>query len=226
MNALDAIHTRIKNACSHAQRDFDDIELIAVSKLQSVEKIKSLYDLGQRSFGENYGQELIEKRALLKDHRIKWAFIGQLQSNKIKKIVECSAEIHSVTSFKQAKLIEESALFYKKIPYPIYISVNLAEEATKGGIILQEVENFVSLIHKSFPSLRIMGLMAIPPQGLGANFLEDGIIPHSYQEIAILAKKIGEGKLSLGMSEDLELAIKVGATAVRVGSALFGERKR
>ncbi len=197
-------------------------ELIAVSKLQPIGKIRELYQLGQTRFGENYAQELGEKAEALKDLPIHWIFIGHIQSNKLKKIVQHSAEIQTVASLAQAQAIERHALEFGKAPYPIMIEVNAGDEASKSGVPRGDVLALAETIARTCPELRIRGLMAIPPDAYSDANCDE--VPLLYRELRALADEVGEGRLSLGMSNDLRIAVEAGTDMVRVGTALLGSR--
>jgi pyridoxal phosphate enzyme (YggS family) len=200
----------------------DKAELIAVSKLQSVDKIREVYDLGQRKFGENYAQELSEKAELLKDLAIQWIYIGHIQSNKIRKIVTYASEIQTVASLSHAKQIARNAKELGKIPFPIMIEVNAGSEDSKSGVPLNEVDALVKEIESSLPELKIRGLMAIPPDSYSDAEHQD--VPKLYAELKSVASRIGDGQLSLGMSNDLRIALEAGSNLVRIGTAIFGAR--
>lgn len=189
-------------------------KILAVSKGQSLEKIKALYAEGQRDFGENYAEELAQKQEALKTDcpDIKWHFIGQIQSNKIKLIAQ-SNYIHSLSSLKHAKLLAEQT------PHeilPVFIQVNLSDEAHRGGVLISELPNLVKSI-QALPKLKLMGLMAILPINTDK--------PASYWFAKMQALQHPDyPELSMGMSADYEEAITYGATWIRLGTALFGPR--
>jgi pyridoxal phosphate enzyme (YggS family) len=195
--------------------------LIAVSKVHPVSAIFAAYEAGQRDFGENYCQELVEKRtqlAALKD--LHFAFIGRIQSNKIKNIVLHADEIQSLSDLKHAALIAKAASDCGKAPYPVYYLVNAGDEPSKTGLTFSQIDEFHSQICKNFPELSPQGLMAIPPQ-----LAENGTkVPELYIRLKNKAATIGLGKLSLGMSDDLRPAIFAGSDCVRIGTAIFGAR--
>ncbi len=197
-------------------------ELIVVSKNRSVECIKVVYDLGQIWFGENYCDELIEKSAEVKKRHlaIKWTFIGNLQSNKIAKIVEHSDEIQSAYTQKHFKFINRYAAEFKKINFPVFILVNIEDEPQKSGCKFDEVKNLADFIADQCPALKLVGLMAIPP----AKYNDDDCTepPESYLKLRAEANYVGAKKLSLGMSQDLALAMTSGTDFVRVGTEIFG----
>lgn len=203
------------------------VRLIAVSKKQAVEKIHFLSKLGHKDFGENYYQEMVEKSEALEQlgcNSINWVFIGQLQSNKIKRIVEVACEIQSVSSLKHVRYVDRSALECGKKAYPIYLLINAGGEASKAGFSWEELEEVREKIKNNMPNLALQGIMAIPPKlDLQNNSIE--FYEKLYRRIAEQAQKTGAGKLSLGMSSDLELALKVGSDCVRVGTDIFGKRE-
>ncbi len=218
---LTSVQKRIYSSCSRSYREPTHIELIAVSKGQTVEKIRSLYDLGVKTFGENYVQELCEKAGQLADLELRWVFLGRIQSNKIKKMMPFLAEIQSVSSIEHALLIDKEAAKLRKADFSIYILVNAGDEAQKDGVRLQDLESFFDEIRKKCAQLRIRGIMSIPPLEM-----EEEARDKLYSRLRKEAGRIGEGRLSLGMSSDLELAIKHGSDTLRIGTDLFGIRHK
>jgi len=199
------------------------VRLIAVSKGQGTAQIAHLHALGQREFGENYLDELTTKTSTLAASDIRWVFIGKLQSNKIQRIVQLAAEIQSIASVKHARYVARYAAEFGKVPYPVFVEVNLEGEASKGGIPVKEAETVCREIAASHPELDVRGLMCIPP----AQYSDEsarGTVPDAYCELAAIARRCGRGELSLGMSGDLDIALAAGSTCVRIGRALFGER--
>lgn len=200
-------------------------KIIAVSKLQPIEKIKELRAKGHLDFGENYVQELLEKQKLINDSEVRWHFIGHLQSNKAKLIVGNVELIHSVDSLKLAQRIDQEA-FKKKIIQKILLQVNVAQEDSKSGFSELELMN-------SWPELcmlkniQIQGLMTMPPL---QNLPEQNVI--YFQKLKNLLNVLNTSKklshnleeLSMGTSGDYNCAAHEGATMVRIGTLLFGER--
>ena len=187
---------------------------LAVSKGQPLDKIKALYATGQRDFGENYAEEFVAKRDALKTDcpDIRWHFIGQIQSNKIKLIAQADY-VHSLASLKHAELLAKQTPHSK---LPVLIQINLSAETHRGGILPSELPEFVKAL-SSIPKLKLMGLMTILPI--------DTDHPPSYWFAQMQALKNPDyPELSMGMSDDYEEAIKYGATWVRLGTALFGAR--
>lgn len=197
-------------------------EILAVSKLQPAEKIRTLYQLGQKKFAENYVQEAISKQIELKDLDIEWHFIGSLQTNKVKFVVGQFALIHSVDSLKLAQAIDKHA-GKNKIKQKILLQVNLAAEETKGGFSKQELEiNFQSLCEMK--NIEITGLMTMPP------LFEDAEKARPYfRQLRQLRDKLKTsstplGVLSMGTSSDYLVAASENSSIVRLGTILFGER--
>lgn len=205
-----------------SRRDPDDVRLIAVSKGHSADAIRLCATQGQVWFGENYAQELERKAEQLQALQLKWSFIGRIQSNKIASIVKYADEIQGLAELKHAQLIARHAVLKAKTPFPVWILVNLGEEASKGGVSLTNVKAFAEEIKSECPVLSLQGLMAIPPQDLKA---EHGGIPEAYEALCAASRSIGAGQASLGMSNDLDSAIAAGSNCVRVGTAIFGPRQ-
>lgn len=198
------------------------VELVAVSKTHTAEKIKEVYDFGQKIFGENKVQELVEKAPLLPKN-IQWHLIGHLQTNKVKYIAEFVDTIQSVDSEKLLTEINRQAeKFNRKIK--VLLQVKIAEEDTKFGMEISETkELFLKWLQGSFSNIEITGLMGM------ATFTEDEAqIRREFSFLKRLYDQLSLQKplktLSMGMSGDFPIAIECGATSVRVGSAIFGER--
>ena len=214
----------VKKSCKKADRSEDSVTLIAVSKTKPVENIQELYDYGVRIFGENKVQELCDKyEQLPKD--IKWHMIGHLQRNKVKYIVDKVELIHSVDSLRLAETINEEAV-KKNVTVNILIEVNVAEEESKFGVSVEDTEDLIMQI-KDFPHIQIEGLMTIAP------FVDDPednrVHFRRLRELLldINSKNIDNvhmNVLSMGMTNDYEVAVEEGATMVRVGTGIFGAR--
>lgn len=201
----------------------ENVQLVAVSKTHPVEAIKEVYDLGQKVFGENKVQELVEKQPLLPDD-IQWHLIGHLQTNKVKYIAGFIDTIQSVDSEKLLKEIDkEAAKNQRKIK--VLLQVKIAEEETKFGLELHEAkELFTQYLQGEFPNVEITGLMGM------ATFTEDqNQIKKEFTFLKQVFDKLALQKpletLSMGMSDDFPLAIECGATSVRIGSKIFGRRE-
>ena len=221
---LKEVEKRIQAACDRAGRKREEVTLIAVSKTKPVETLQEAYDLGVRIFGENKVQELTAKyEALPKD--IHWHMIGHLQTNKVKYIIDKAELIHSVDSLKLAETIEKEAAKHDLIA-DILVEVNVAEEESKFGMKMEEVIPFVEKV-SAFPHVRVRGLMTIAP------FVEDpeenrSIFADLHKLYIDIKKKNHDNDtvsvLSMGMTNDYEVAIEEGATMVRVGTGIFGAR--
>ncbi len=213
------LQAEIHNACTASGRDSREVRLLAVSKGQPASAIKSIYALGQREFGENYAQEMAAKaNDLTHLSGIKFVYIGKIQSNKIASIARVASEIQSVGSVRHATMLEKAIHELRKAPFPIFLLVNAGDEATKHGFLLNELEASAREITTLCPSLQIQGIMAIPPM------LSEAEQDKLYSKLKSIAKGIGLGKLSLGMSSDLNVAIRHGSHCIRVGTRLFGAR--
>ena len=221
---LTETEARIQAACKRAGRDRSAVTLIAVSKTKPISMLKEAYDLGVRVFGENKVQEIREKyEALPKD--IEWHMIGHLQTNKVKYIIDKVKLIHSVDSMRLAETIEKEAEKHNRTA-DILLEVNVAQEASKFGLKTDEVLPFYEETMK-FPHVRVRGLMTIAP------FVEN---PENNRPIFadlhklyvdIKKKNIDNGTvsiLSMGMTNDYEVAVEEGATMVRIGTGIFGAR--
>lgn len=221
---LSVVENNIARACKRANRDPKEVTLIAVSKTKPMEMIEEAIACGKREFGENKAQEMKEKcDTLQKD--LKWHFIGHLQTNKVKYIVGRAYLIHSVDSYRLAEAIEaESAK--KEVLSHVLIEVNVAQEETKFGLKLEETLELIEKISE-LPHIRIEGLMTIAP--FVENPEENRVIFRKLRELSVdIAKKnidnVSMNVLSMGMTNDYEVAIEEGATYVRVGTGIFGER--
>lgn len=221
---LQQVRENIRKACEAVGRDSKEVTLVAVSKTKPVEMLKEAYDAQARVFGENKVQEIMDKYDRLPED-IQWHMIGHLQRNKVKYIVDKVAMIHSVDSMRLAETIEQEAAKHE-IRVPVLVEVNVAQEDSKFGLKMDEVLPFVMQASK-LPHLEIRGLMTIAP------YVED---PEENREIFRQLKKLSVdiadkninnitmSVLSMGMTGDYEVAVQEGATMVRVGTGIFGER--
>ncbi len=223
---LQGIIQRIDKVAAACGRDPASVRLVAVSKTMGIERVAEAIDAGARILGENYIQEAREKFNALYDRPVQWHFIGHLQSNKAKYAVRMFDLIHSVDSLKLARALDKEARKHSKIQ-KILIQVNISREETKSGIDATEVGELVEQIGK-LENLRIKGLMTMPPF-----FDAPERARPFFQQLARLGDRISEKKfpgvdmdeLSMGMTGDFEVAIAEGATLVRIGTAIFGERQ-
>ena len=205
-------------------RTIDSVTLMAVSKTQSAENIREAYRAGQKDFGENYLQESISKIHELHDLEIIWHYIGSIQSNKSKLIAENYDWVHSIDKISTLKKINKYRDgFSRKIN--ICIQVNIDAEETKSGIYMNEVEDFIKECN-SMKQVNIRGLMAIPKYQSDSDLKNKAFmkIKHLFDDLIKKGYKLDT--LSIGMSSDYEEAIESGSTIVRIGTAIFGERKK
>ena len=224
LDNLNIVKSKIEAAAMRSGRDLSEITLIAVSKTKPVEMISEVYDYGIREFGENKVQEITAKSAVLPDD-INWHMIGHLQRNKVKQVINKTVLIHSVDSIRLAEAISKEAVA-QNITVSILLEVNVAGEDTKYGFTLEETPLILKEI-AAMPGLFVRGLMTSAP------FVDNPEENRQYFKqlkdlcVDLKAKNIDNTSmdfLSMGMTNDYEVAIEEGATHVRVGTAIFGER--
>jgi len=221
---LQQVHARMAQACTAAGRDPSKVTLLCVSKTQLPDAVREAFAAGERSFGENYVQEGVDKIATLVDlrSRIAWHLIGPLQSNKTRVVAEHFDWVHSVDRLKIAQRLSEQRPEHLA-PLQICLQVNISGEASKSGLLpgdVAEVAKAVSLL----PRLQLRGLMSIPEP---ANTEAAQRLPHvALRELfnVLIANGLPLDTLSMGMTADMDAAILEGATVVRVGTAIFGAR--
>lgn len=221
---LEEIRARMAAACARAGRDPASVRLVAVSKTKPAPLIEQAAAAGQTLFGENYVQEFVAKTEQVAAP-VTWHFIGSLQSNKVKYLRGKVALIHSVDRLSLAKEIDRQ---WRKLdrPVDILLQLNLGQEASKSGTEEQALELLVRQV-ADLPFVRIRGLMALPPylpdpEQVRPFFRRLAQLARDIDRLAIAGVEMKE--LSMGMSNDFEVAIEEGATLVRVGSAIFGAR--
>ena len=214
------VQALIQQAQKTAERVEDSVTLLAVSKKQSSDKIAKLYGLGQRDFGENYLQEALEKQQKLQHCAINWHFIGPIQSNKTKAIAENFKWVHSVDRLKIAKRLNDQRPDHLP-PLNICLQVNISEETRKSGVLLKDLPTLVTEI-STLKNICLRGVMAIPKPYID---YEQQCAPYRtlYQAVSALNDRRLK-TFSFGMSGDLKAAIVEGATMVRIGTAIFGQR--
>ena len=214
----------IQDACQAVGRDPKEVTLVAVSKTKPVEMLQQVYDAGARVFGENKVQEIMDKYDHLPGD-IRWQMIGHLQRNKVKYIVDKVDMIHSVDSYRLAQTIETEAA-KKNVTVSVLLEVNVAEEESKFGLKMDEVLPLVQQISE-LPHVQVKGLMTIAP--FVSNPEDNREIFRKFKKLSvdIEAKNINNttmSVLSMGMTGDYMVAVQEGATMVRVGTGIFGER--
>lgn len=221
---LQAVQARIAQAATAAGRDAADIALLAVSKTVGAAAVRDLAACGQRAFGENYVQEALDKQAVLRDLPLQWHFIGPIQSNKTRAIAENFSWVHGVDRLKIAERLS-SQRSPAMSPLQVCIEVNVSGEASKGGVAPAELPALAAAV-AVLPGLRLRGLMAIPAPtaDVAAQRAAFRQVRELFDDLNMRDHALDT--LSMGMSSDLEAAILEGATIVRVGTALFGERTK
>jgi hypothetical protein len=221
---LAAVHERIRQAAERAGRDPAAVRLVAVSKTRPAAEVEAAAQAGQRLFGENYVQELVAKATAV-TQPVEWHYIGHLQSNKVRQLAGIVTMIHSVD---RLSLAEEISRQWGRLGSccDVLVQVNVAQEASKSGTSTDEALSLVQQV-ATLPHLRVRGLMTMPP------FFDDPQAARPYfKQLRLLSEQIKAAELpgveldelSMGMSGDFEVAIEEGATLVRVGTAIFGER--
>ena len=223
---LEKVQERIRQAAESCSRDADSVRLVAVSKTIPAGTVKAAIEAGVAILGENYMQEAREKFNTLVQYPVSWHFIGHLQSNKAKYAVRLFDLIHSVDSFKLARELDKQAKKVDKIQQ-ILVQVNISAEGTKSGISADEAPGLISEISR-LENLSIRGLMTMPPY-----FYQPEKVKPFFADLRELRDQIKAQalpnvsleELSMGMTGDFEVAIEEGATLVRIGTAIFGERK-
>ena len=219
---LQVVRARIATAVRAAGREPDAVALLAVSKTFAAAAVRSAYAAGQREFGENYVQEAMQKMTALAALPLIWHFIGPIQSNKTRAIAEQFDWVHSVAREKIAQRLAQARPQQLR-PLDICLQVNVSGEASKSGVAPEEVRALADAV-RSLPRLRLRGLMAVPEPSERVELQRQ-----RFRGLRLLLEQLnaagfGLDTLSMGMSQDLEAAILEGATIVRVGTAIFGER--
>lgn len=219
---LTSAYQQMAEITAKCQREASTAQLIAVSKTKPVAAISEAYTAGQRAFGENYVQELVEKAQFFQDKTdIRWHFIGPIQSNKTRDIAAYADVVHSI---ERAKIAERLAAqrSSNQAPLQVLIQINISGEASKSGVLPTEMLMLAKVI-ADLPQLELIGLMAIPEPAIA------GDNSQAFQAMAELSKQLTAiypqaNQLSMGMSDDWQQAVLFGATMIRLGSAIFGAR--
>ena len=220
---IERVLERIERACDRAGRSPSEVRLVAVTKTFPAEVVREAFELGLREFGENRAQELREKYEKLKDLDITWHFIGRIQTNKVKYFVPIADYVHSVWREVEIDEIEKRAAKIGK-KMKVFIEVNVSGEETKAGVDPKDLKKIVEYA-SSKDHIEVIGLMTMAP------FVENPEeVRWVFRKLRELRDEIsrefpGVKELSMGMSNDFEVAIEEGATFVRIGSAIFGPRE-
>ena len=224
---VEIIKKRIREVCLQCGRKPEDVLLLGVSKTFGIDKIQEAVSAGLFDIGENYTQELVEKHNQLNDQRVRWHFIGHLQTNKVKYIADYIHLIHSVDNDRVAEELQKRADRVNRT-IDVLVEVHTTDEATKFGVLPDQTFELIKRI-SAFNRVRVKGLMTMGP------FSDDPDDSRpSFQQLADLARRITKEAienvemrhLSMGMSHDFEVAIEEGATIVRIGTSVFGERSK
>ena len=224
---LQRVRDRIASAVARAKRSSEEITLVAVSKTHPPEMVRAALTAGLTDFGENRVQEAEDKIPQVGRGKARWHLIGHLQSNKARRAVELFDVIHSLDSAALAKRLDRFCGELDRKELPVLIQVDLAQEATKSGATEAQLPEIVEVIRQA-SALRLTGLMVLPP------FFEDAEkVRPFFSRLRKLRDDLrskgafgeSQGELSMGMTHDFEIAIEEGATMLRIGTAIFGERK-
>ncbi len=222
---IEILRDRILRACEKAGRNRDDISVVAVSKTFDADRVREAAEAGIRDFGENYVQELQRKRTDLPDD-LRWHFVGHLQTNKVRQIADYVHLIHSVDNLRLAKELQKRAEKAGRT-IDVLVEVHTTDEATKYGVAPEETAELVGQIAE-LDRVQVRGLMTMGPFSDDPNDSRP-----SFRQVVELKKSIEDrgwkrvsmDELSMGMTHDFEAAIEEGATILRIGTAIFGERK-
>ena len=223
---LEQVKDRIRQAAESCNRDADSVKLVAVSKTIAAETVREAIEAGVTILGENYVQEARDKFVALVQYPVSWHFIGHLQSNKAKYAVRLFDLIHSVDSLKLARELDKQAAKLEKIQQ-ILVQVNISGEDTKSGISADESPRLIEKISQ-LKNLAVKGLMTMPPYFYQPEKVQPFFAALRELRDQIKAQSlpgVSLDELSMGMTGDFEVAIKEGATLVRIGTAIFGERQ-
>jgi PLP dependent protein len=216
------VRSRIESAARSARRNVDSVTLLAVSKAQPANSVRAIAAEGVRDIGESYLQEALDKIEALRDLSLTWHFIGRLQANKTRPVATSFDWVHGVDRLKIAARLSEQRPFHAP-PLNVCLQVNIGGEASKGGVTTAELPALAAAV-AVLPRLKLRGLMCIPPdeEDPARQRMWFAAMRGALEELNAAGAKLDT--LSMGMSGDFEAAILEGATLVRVGTALFGER--
>jgi pyridoxal phosphate enzyme (YggS family) len=227
VDRIERVRARMRDAARRANRAMDEITLVAVSKTHPVESIQAAISCGLAEFGENRVQEADQKIPIVGREAARWHLIGHLQSNKARRAVELFDVIHSIDSAALAMRLDRICEEIQRETLPVLIQVDLGHESTKSGVDEDSVRDVVSAVREC-SRLKLTGLMTLPPF-----FDEVERVRPYFRRLRDLRDKLQaessfanqRGELSMGMTNDFEIAIEEGATMIRVGTAIFGERE-
>lgn len=225
---IDEVRRKIAAAAQKSGRDPETITLVAVSKTHTASVVREAINLGLSDFGESRVQEAEDKIVAIGRSAARWHLIGHLQANKVRRAVKIFDVIHSLDSISLAQRLERACIESGREELQVLIQVDLAGEATKSGIAATELPALAKLVN-SCSRLKLIGLMLVPPyfedpEDVRPFFRRLKNLRDELQAVGLLGQNSGE--LSMGMTHDFEVAIAAGATMLRVGTAIFGERER
>ncbi|AXH98633.1 YggS family pyridoxal phosphate-dependent enzyme [Sporosarcina sp. PTS2304] len=220
---LATIQQQIKKACDKVQRSSDEVTLIAVTKQVSAARAQAILDLGVKNLGENRLEGLLEKQETIDEHGVNWHFIGNLQTRKVKELIDRMNCLHSLDRLSLAKEVNKRSTK----PVDCFVQVNVSGEESKSGITPQEIEGFFEQL-AAYENIHVIGLMTMAP-----NTEDESVIRHVFRSLreirnSVAAKNLSYApctQLSMGMSNDFEIAIEEGATHIRIGTALAGTER-
>ena len=221
---LRAVQARVAKAAQAAGRDPESVGLLAVSKTWPADAVRMAAAAGQRAFGENYVQEGVDKIEALGDLALEWHFIGPLQSNKTRAVANAFDWVHSIDRLKIAERLSAQRDAHRP-PLNVCIQVNVSGEDSKSGVAPDAAIALTRAV-AALPRLRVRGLMCIPEPTDDLVLLRSRFAVLHQLKDALVAEGLALDTLSMGMSDDLEAAVAEGATLVRVGTAIFGQRSR
>lgn len=213
---LERVEARVAAACARASRTRDSVQIVAVTKRHPPALVRLAWEVGLRHFGENYAQELRDKHEALSDCAgLRWHAIGPVQPKNAKYVAKAAHVFHAL---ERLEVAQELSRRRTGGVLPCFVEVNVEGETSKAGLTAEAVRPFLESV-RALPNLEVVGLMTMPP------FAEDpeGVRP-AFRRLAALSKELGLSQLSMGTTGDFEVAIEEGATHVRIGTALFGER--
>ncbi|HEY2736638.1 MAG TPA: YggS family pyridoxal phosphate-dependent enzyme [Polyangiales bacterium] len=217
--ALAAVRARMRAACERVGRSPDGVQLLAVSKFHEPASIRRAHAAGQREFGENYVRELADKAQALGDlPALHWSLIGRLQRNKAKDVARIGCAVQTIDSSRLVEALANRAAEVGRV-LDVFVQVNIAAEPQKAGASIAELPQLTAAV-RGAPSLRLRGLMTIPKADA-----DEAETRGYFRRMRALATELDVSELSMGMSDDFEIAIEEGATLVRIGTAIFGPRR-
>jgi PLP dependent protein len=220
---VENIRHRIAEACNRARRDPGEVTLIAVTKMVENDVIREVVEAGVFDLGENYVQQICDKRANLADDRVKWHFIGHLQTNKVKYIADWISMVHSVDSLNLGRELSKRLARHRRT-LPVLVEVNTSGEESKFGVDAESAPELLREL-KNLPNLSVQGLMTMAPLSADPEESRPAFSRLRQLRDSLQEQGMQLPVLSMGMTNDFEVAIDEGSTMVRIGTAIFSERQ-